>query len=94
MKSLDNSMKIKPRTYYKRYYNEDKEWYDILYTGNKWVYIIAEKKYDNPLVKYDKKFKWYTINSYQEFLNRASNVFIEHPTIKELTKEEVFLELL
>ena len=93
MKSLDNSMKIKPRTYYKIYHNHPNS-YTILYTGNKWIYLIAEKKYDNPLVKYDKKFKWYTINSYQEFLNRASNVFIEHPTIKELTKEEVFLELL
>ena len=88
MKSLDNSMKIKPRTYYKIYYNVDKEWYDILYTGNKWVYIIAYKHNNNPLIKYDKKIKWFTINDYQDYIDMYSI------KIKELTKEDVFLELL
>jgi len=57
-------MKIKPNTYYKIYYNEDKEWYDIVYTGNKWVYYIASK---------------YNDNNYK---------------IEEISKEDVFLELL
>ena len=103
-------MKIKPKTYYKIYYHEDKEWYDILYTGNKWIYIVAEQfgtrplekhdkkrkwgyliadKYNNiPLIKYDKKIKWFTINDYQDYIDMYSI------KIKELTKEEVFLELL
>ena len=79
---------IKPRRYYKRYYNEDKEWYDILYTGNKWVYIIAEKKYDNPLNKFDKKFKWQRIKKEQEYIN-TRNIKIE-----EISNEDLFLEML
>jgi len=93
-------MKIKPNTYYKNYFydindpsikyreyysNTD---YDIVYTGNKWVYYIASKYNDTPLIKYDKKIKWRIIKRYQEFIN-DNNYKIE-----ELSKEDVFLELL
>ena len=81
-------MKIKPNTYYKGYYTNSIFEYDILYTDTKYVYIIAEKEYDNPLDKFDKKFKWGTINDYQDYIDMYSI------KIKELTKEEVFLEML
>ena len=87
MKSLDNSMKIKSDTYYKIYYHEDNGYY-ILYTGNKWVYIIAKKYYNKPLEKHDKKRKWFTINDYQDYID-TRNIKIE-----EVSKEDLFLEML
>ena len=79
-------MKIKPRTYYKRYY--DKDDYDILYTNVKHVYPIAVK-YKNALIhKFTKKFKWTTIKKLQKNIN--DNIY----TIRELSKSDVFLELL
>ena len=88
MKSLDNSMKIKPRTYYKIYYNEDKEWYNIVYTGNKWVYEIASKYFDEPLTKYSKKPVWGNIKDFQK------QITLGRYDIEEISKEDLFLELL
>jgi len=81
-------MKIKPNTYYKRYYTNSIFEYDIKYTDKKYVYIIAEKEYDNPLDKFDKKFKWGTIKRYQRIIN------VNNYNIEEISKEDVFLELL
>jgi len=85
-------MKLKPKTYYKRYYkwenpDSDGDWYAIYYTGNKWVYKIASKYNNNPLVKYTKNELW-TIEEWQEH--------IKHRNIKTkiMSKEDVFLELL
>jgi len=80
------SITIKPNTYYKRYYNINE--YNIIYTDNKWVYIIAYKLGNQPLVKYDKKRGWGTIKRYQEFINDKNY------KIEELSKEDLFLELL
>jgi len=81
-------MKIKPNTYYKRYYTNSIFEYDIKYTDKKYVYIIAEKEYDNPLDKFDKKFKWGTIKRWQNNIN-TRNIEME-----EMSKEDLFLELL
>ena len=85
--------KIKARTYYKIYYTETEsiigdDHYIILYTGTKWVYIIAKKYYNKPLFKYDKKFKWDIIKHLQNSIN------IFNYKIEEISKEDVFLELL
>jgi len=78
-------MKINPNTYYKISYNDN---YNILYTNNEWIYKIAYKYKDKPLLKYDEKFKWGTINEWQEMIDKHSY------NIEEISKEEVFLELL
>ena len=81
-------MKLKIQTYYKRYYTYSISDYDIMYTGKKYVYIIAEKAHDKPLDKFDKKLKWENIKKCQYIINKF-NLKIE-----ELSKEDVFLELL
>jgi len=80
--------KLNPNTYYKRYYTYGIFEYDITYTDKKYVYIIAEKEYDNPLNKFDKKFKWQSIKKEQKYIN-TYNIKIE-----EMSKEDLFLELL
>ena len=79
-------MKIKPRTYYKRYYDKDN--YDILYTDNELVYVIAEKYKDLPTYKLDKIVSYFTIKAWQRN--------IEHNTVnvEEIGKADLFLELL
>jgi len=81
-------IKIKPRTYYKLLYNYNNGSYDIIYTGTKWIYIVAEKYGTRPLEKHDKKRKWWTITYWQRVVNR--NMY----KTTELSKEDVFLELL
>jgi len=81
-------MKIKPNTYYKRYYTNSIFEYDIKYTDKKYVYIIAEKEYDNPLDKFDKKFKWGTIKSWEIYMTGRND------KMEEMSKEDLFLELL
>ena len=81
-------MKLKPNTYYKRSYDTNKDDYDILYTGTKWVYDIASKYNNNLLVKYTKKFKWWTIEEWQRYIKH------QHIKVEELSKEDLFLELL
>ena len=85
-------MNIKVRTYYKQLYSNGN--YVILYTGNKWIYIIMAVKYvGKPLVKvkYDKKFKWRSIKDWRKEINR--NKFIRNK-IEEMSKGDLFLELL
>ena len=80
-------MKIKRKTYYKYHTFNDQD-FDIIYTGNKWIYIVAEKYGTRPLEKHDKKRKWWTITYWQRVVNR--NMY----KTTELSKEDVFLELL
>jgi len=82
-------MKIKVRTYYIGHnYNENT--YSILYTGNIYVYKIAMKYSTKPLIKYTKKEVWWTIEKWQDQINNHLNNY----KIKEISKEDVFLELL
>jgi len=78
-------MKIKPRTYYKRYYLTNG--YKIFYTGNKYVYYIADV-YNNITRKNYKKHKWIEIAYWQETIDKSNEKLIE------LSKEDLFLELL
>jgi len=91
-------MKIKPNTYYKIYYPPYTQKicnakYAIYYTGYKWVYIIAKKYYNKPLVKI-KKIKWIAINYYQNYITPYKSKNDNTLKIEELSKEDVFLELL
>ena len=45
-------MKIKRKTYYKYHTFNDQD-FDIIYTGNRWIYIVAEKYGTRPLEKHD-----------------------------------------
>jgi len=76
---------IKPNSYYKIYY---KDHYIILYTGTKWVYRIVYKYNNKQLVKDNPKCKWDTIKHLQNSIN------IFNYKIEEISKEDVFLELL
>ena len=78
-------MKIKSKKYYIRYYPTH---FTIWYTGTKWVYAIARKYNNEPLVKYKEKQKSNNIKRFQKLIN--SN---EYKT-KELSINDLFLELL
>ena len=67
-------MKIKPNRYYK---TTD----SIIYTDNKWVYIIPYRNKE--------KHKWGTIQSWNKIVSTIREYGIE-----EISKEDVFLELL
>ena len=88
-------IKLKPNTYYKDYYHTitdlgltPKMEYNIVYTDTKWVYIIADMRINEPIYKHDKKYKWGTIREWQE------NIDLYSIKIEEMSKEDVFLELL
>ena len=78
-------MRIKSKTYYIRYYPTH---FTIWYTGTKWVYAIARKYENEPLIKYNKKTKMYTRKYWQNVIN------VNNYKTKELSKEDLFLELL
>ena len=86
-------MKIKPRTYYKCYYKcyyvNDLYEYDIMYTGTKRIYEIAYKHINEPLFKWDKKIYRGSITQFQDSVNISA-----YNKIEELSKEDLFLELL
>jgi len=83
-------MKIKPNRYYKEYYNETDHsgGYNILYTDTKHVYILSYTRRNVPFYKYNHKVKLVTIKAWQEYIN---HYFYK---IEEISKEDVFLELL
>ena len=81
-------MNIKPSTYYKEY-DKILGCYYIIYTGTKWVYDIASKIKNEPLSKYSEKFVYGTIEEWQRHIERDNNIKVE-----ELSKEDLFLELL
>ena len=74
-------MKLKHNTYYKRYYGNNSTFYDIWYIDNDGliVYILGLR---------NKKYEWGTIKRYQEFINDYNY------KIEEISKEDLFLELL
>ena len=80
-------MKIKPNTYYKEYIDEDENVYYIMYTGITVVYEIARIN-NNQIYKNDEKIRWDTIKKWKQFITDCTN------RVEELTKEDVFLELL
>ena len=80
----DMTVKIKPKTYYKLYCNN----YVIFYTGNKWVYQIAYKNINEPIIKYITKYKWGTIKEWQEYIKNRRY------TVKKISTADLFLEML
>ena len=81
-------MNIKPNRYYKECYNNsDENVYYIMYTGTTVVYEIARIN-NNQIYKNDEKIRWGTIKEWQEYIN-TYNIKIE-----EMSKEDLFLELL
>jgi len=78
-------MRIKSKTYYIIYYPTH---FTIWYTGTKWVYAIARKYNNTPLVKYTKKVNLNNIKGFQK------NINVNNYKTKELSKEDLFLELL
>ena len=78
-------MKIKDKTYYKRYY---KDHYSIWCIDNELVYIIADMRINEPIYKRDKKYKLGTIKELQHDIDYYSI------KVEEISKEDVFLELL
>jgi len=79
-------MNIKPNTYYKMHY---KYGYNIIYNDDGiWIYDIATKRKDKPLVKYDRKFWWGRTKEFIAHI-RKHNIKVE-----EITTEDLFLELL
>jgi len=81
-------MKIKPNRYYKECYKDNVVEYFIIYVDEKYVYLIACKYKDDPLYKYNTKHKWGTIEAW---LNRSNKY---RYSIENITKEDIFLELL
>ena len=80
-------MKIKPHTYYKDYFSDIKE-SNIIYTDAKMVYLIALVRINKPTIKLNKKLEWGTIKRYQRIIN------VNNYNIEEISKEDLFLELL
>ena len=80
-------MNIKPNTYYKDYFDDIKE-YNIIYTGNNHVYVIARKYNNEPLYKYDHKVKLGNIKKWQNYITWYNS------KIEEISEGDVFLELL
>jgi len=81
-------MTIKPRTYYKRYNRNDIHCYSIYYTGRKNVYTVAYTTRFSCLRKTRKKLKWGTIEHWQHDTDYFKHI------VEEVSKEDVFLELL
>jgi len=85
-------MKIKPNTYYKRYSTTSIYDYHIWYTDNKSVYIIAVKSKNTTLYKMNTPHKIKNIKAVNDYINAG----IAKPTmtLEEISKEDLFLELL
>jgi len=77
--------KAKHGSYYKMYYNNDE--YNILYVGNMWTYKIAYK-YNSELIIHDNRIKWDSIEAWQSHINKYTS------KVEEISKEDLFLELL
>ena len=79
-------MKLKPNKYYKIYYSKYEEIYSILYTDDTYIYNTAIKYSTGELHKFKKAKNWGTINDHNKLINKFE--------IEEITKGDVFLELL
>jgi len=81
------SITIKPNSYYKDYFSDIKE-SNIIYTDAKMVYLIALVRINKPTIKLNKKLKWGSIKEWEMYITRRND------KIEEISKEDVFLELL
>ena len=79
-------IKIKPNSYYKRYYDDH---YSIWCTDNKYAYCIARKFENGPLTLIKYKRRWGTVKYWQDYIH--SN---DYKKVEEISKEDLFLELL
>lgn len=85
--------KINPNSYYKdfTYYNKfTKMEYDVIYTDNAKYYLIGCKYANKTFIKLNKRHCIGTIKSWNKLIKENSY----YTKIMELTKEEVFLEML
>jgi len=83
-------MKIKPNTYYKDYFSDIKE-YNIVYTDDEWCYVLAYVRINQQIIVRPKNEVWWTIKSWQKEIDKDKNI---NKTLTEISKEDVFLELL
>jgi len=82
------NVKIKRNTWYKIRSANEKNTYGIVRAKIKWVYIIARQYRNPPLERYDIPLKWVTIG------DSNTNVKKHKYKVEELSKEDLFLELL
>ena len=88
------SITIKPNSYYKDYFSDIKE-SNIIYTDAKMVYLIALVRINKPTIKLNKKLEWGTIKHYQRIIkDKPLLKNVNNYKIEEISKEDVFLELL
>ena len=83
---LKQKLTLKPNTYYKLYYKTGN--FDVIYIDNEWVYEVAYKYTYSQLHKYDKYIQWTSIKNVLEKIQKNNY------KIEEISKEELFLELL
>ena len=81
-------MKIEPNKYYKNYYSKYEDIYSILYTDDTYIYNTAIKYSTGVLHKFKKAKNWGTIKDHNKRINKFEI------GIEEITKGDVFLELL
>jgi len=80
---------IKPNSYYKLYYYGYPNSYSLCHTNTTQMYKIAQKTGTyKPSIKLNKKLKWGSIKEWEMYITRRND------KIEEISKEDVFLELL
>ena len=91
-------VKLKRNTYYKRkythftYYDYD---YSIYYVSTKWVYEIAYKRKGTYTIEKNiKPIKYMTVEHLEHLMLKGYLRDINYKNIEELSKADVFLELL
>lgn len=86
-------MNIEPNKYYKNYYSKYEDIYNILYTDDTYIYNTAIKYSTGVLHKFKKAKNWGTIKDHNKRINK-SDYLDKLFEIEEITKGDVFLELL
>jgi len=80
---------IKPNSYYKLYYYGYPNSYSLCHTNTTQMYKIAQKTGTyKPLYKFNTPLMCMTIENWQEYINT------HYIIIEEISKEDLFLELL
>jgi len=82
-------MNIKDKTYYIKYYDKDRESYNIWYIDNEYAYIVATKYKNDVRAKNKHNTRWGSLKRLKGYLRD-----INYKNIEELSKADVFLELL
>jgi len=82
-------MNIKDKTYYIKYYDKDRESYNIWYIDNEYAYIVASKYKNDVRAKNKHNTRWGSLKRLKGYLRD-----INYKNIEELSKADVFLELL